>query len=346
MGLQKQFKEFHDNIKISDSKLKQLTEKRDILLGKLKDSKDMDITFEKLDQGSYSMDLGVEPLGKEYDIDVALRFNINKDDIKPVDLKEKIYNILKNHTKEGAEIRKPCVTVYYTQDKEIAYHVDLVSYTYEDKDDKESQLHLARGKKTSPEEEKIWEKSDPKGLTDMITGKFEDKDVREQYRRVIKYLKRWKNYKFSSDGNAEPPSIGITLLAWKHFEPQEYDAVENKYVFNDFKALKLLVEDMLTEFKLVEYSSEKDRWLYKIELDLPVEPKTNVFYKMSLNYMTDFKEKLEKLKDCLDKVEKETDEVKQCELLAKQFGDDFPVPKAEAVSSKQSRSIVSTSQSA
>ncbi len=63
-----------------------------------------------------------------------------------MDLKEKIRDLLKNHTEYGAKIKKPCVTVTYKKDGEAAYHVDLVTYVYEDKDDSDSQLYLARGK--------------------------------------------------------------------------------------------------------------------------------------------------------------------------------------------------------
>ena len=54
--------------------------------------------------------------------------------------------MLKNHTEYGTKIKKPCVTVTYKKDGEAAYHVDLVTYVYEDKDDSDSQLYLARGK--------------------------------------------------------------------------------------------------------------------------------------------------------------------------------------------------------
>ena len=57
---------------------------------------------------------GVEPLDKEYDIDVGLRFKANKDEYeKATELKNKICNILKNHTEYGAKVKKPCVTVTY-----------------------------------------------------------------------------------------------------------------------------------------------------------------------------------------------------------------------------------------
>lgn len=89
---------------------------------------------------------GVELLDDDYDIDVGLRFNVNKGDYKPLELKEKIHDILKNHTEYGADIRQHCVTVKYKKDGELAYHIDLVIYAYEDKDDKDSQLYLVISK--------------------------------------------------------------------------------------------------------------------------------------------------------------------------------------------------------
>ena len=44
--------------------------------------------FDEYNQGSYGMYLGVEPTDdREYDIDVGLRFNVNKSDYEPMDIK-------------------------------------------------------------------------------------------------------------------------------------------------------------------------------------------------------------------------------------------------------------------
>ena len=81
--------------------------------------------------------------------------------------------------------------------------------------------------------------SDPKGLVDYINDKYEaDSEERAQYRRVIRYMKRWKNLKFNSSGNAEPPSIGITLIAADKFEVyRTYDYMEKKRKYNDLEPL-------------------------------------------------------------------------------------------------------------
>lgn len=349
MSLQKYFKDFNNKIKMDYNEKAELASKRDILLKKLRNSGKLP-AFTELNQGSYSIYTGVEPLDKEYDIDVGLRFQVNKDDYeKPTELKNKINDILKNHTEYGAEVKKPCITVKYKKDGEIAYHVDLVVYTYEDKNDTESQLYLARGKDSKPDE-MCWEKSDPKGLVDYINGKFDD-DVedRNQYRRVIRYMKRWKNLKFSSSGNAEPPSIGITLIAADKFEvSKSYDYLEEKWNYSDLDAIIGFAKKIQSLFTFKEIS-DNGRLLYRIKYSLPsslnFEADTDVFKKMSDIYMTDFKDKIDKLVNDLEAVKEEADEVEQCKLLSKIFGDDFNVPDKKEASKKQTNCIPPSSSS-
>ncbi len=335
MGLQKYFEDFNKKIQTDYDERSELAEKRDILLKKLREDKDLP-NFNELNQGSYAMFTGVEPLDKDYDIDVGLRFNVNKDEYKPLELKEKVYDILQNHTEYGAEIKQPCVTVKYKKDGELAYHIDLVVYTYEDKDDTDSKLYLARGKKYSSEENKYWEEADPKTLTETIVNKYSDSGDRDQYRRIIRYMKRWKNLKFSSDGNGEPPGIGITLLAYEKFSPSKtYDYLEEKYNFNDLDAVINFAEQIKNTFSPKQYSLERAEWLYKIETNLPVTPWTNVFSKMSDIQVTEFKKKIDKLVDNLYEASKESDIVEQCTKLSTIFGEDFPIPAKENESKVQ-----------
>lgn len=348
MGLQKYFKDFNDAIKMDYTEKAELASKRDILLKKLRDSEELP-SFTELNQGSYIMYTGIEPLDKEYDIDVGLRFKVNKKEYEPTVLKNKIYDILQNHTDYGAKIKKPCVTVTYKKDGEIAYHVDLVVYTYEDKDNFDSQMYLARGKDSKPEEI-CWEKSDPKGLVDFINNKFETntKD-KEQYRRIIRFLKRWKNLKFSSSGNAEPPSIGITLIAAEKFEPsKQYDYLEEKWKYDDLEALIKFAKNIQNQFSYVGIS-DTGRYLYRIKCFLPYDLKfelnTDVFSKMSDIYMTNFKDKIDNLVIDLEAVKDEPDEVEQCALLNKIFGDDFKVPEKDVASKKQMNYIPSSTTS-
>lgn len=79
--LQTAFKQFHDTIKLSDmDENATLREKRDILLDKLKDKISEDAaSYTYFNQGSYAMHTGISPDDGDYDIDVGLRFDIDKD---------------------------------------------------------------------------------------------------------------------------------------------------------------------------------------------------------------------------------------------------------------------------
>lgn len=37
--------------------------------------------------------------------------------------------------------------------------------------------------------------------------------------RIIRYLKRWKDFQFSEKGNARPPGIALTMTAYQLFQP-------------------------------------------------------------------------------------------------------------------------------
>ena len=337
MSIQSEFIDFHNRIKLDYDVKAELAEKRDILLGILRNSGKLP-GFEEYNQGSYGMYLGVEPIsGREYDIDVGLRFNADKDDYEPMDIKNIIADVLKDHTEYGTTVKKPCVTVTYKKDGEAAYHVDLVTYLYEDHTDKDSQLYLARGKESMPEEI-YWEKSDPVGLVDYINNKVDKGNPRDQFRRTIRYIKRWKNRRFNSAGHAEPASIGITLIVADNFVESSGD---------DLSALLSAVKSIQNLFQTVKY--EDGRWLYRIKYPMPYslnfENDTDAFEKMTDIQMTDFKEKLEKLVRDLEAVQNEPDEVEQCRKLQKIFGDDFHVPEAKNVSKAQHNYIPSSSAS-
>ena len=282
MSIQSEFIDFHNRIKLDYDVKAELAEKRDILLGILRNSGKLP-GFEEYNQGSYGMYLGVEPIdGREYDIDVGLRFNADKDDYEPMDIKNIIADVLKNLTDYGTTVKKPCVTVTYKKDGEAAYHVDLVTYLYEDHTDKDSQLYLARGKESMPEEI-YWEKSDPVGLVDYINNKVNKGNARDQFRRTIRYIKRWKNRRFNSAGHAEPASIGITLIVADNFVESSGD---------DLSALLSAVKSIQNLFQTVKY--EDGRWLYRIKYPMPYslnfENDTDAFEKMTDIQMTDFKE--------------------------------------------------------
>ncbi|RBP42821.1 nucleotidyltransferase domain-containing protein [Garciella nitratireducens] len=338
MSIQSEFKNFNDRIRLDYKTNSELASKRDILLEILEKDENLP-SFKKLDQGSYAMYTGVKPGDdREYDIDVGLRFNVSKSDYNPMDLKKDIEELLKDHTDYGAKIKKSCVTVTYKKDGEPSYHVDLVVYVYEDKEDKDSQIYIAKGINSDKDSQK-WEMADPKGLVDYINDGVERGEQRDQFRRVLRYIKRWKHRRFAVQGHCEPPSIGLNLIALDNFIYYEED---------DFNALTHIVDSIVNKFVFEGFDKDGDS-LYRIKLPLPMELAfefdSDVFGKMTDRQMTDFKEKAEKLQSDLNDVESETDEHEKYKKLQKIFGEDFEVPEEEKTAKKQYNYIPSSSSS-
>jgi hypothetical protein len=348
--IQKHFEDFHNNIKLDDEN-DILREKRDILINKLRNrlsdifgEKDLTPpTFSHFTKGGYAMGLGVAPLNGDYDIDIGLEFDIIKDDYpNPLQVKQWVFDALFGHT-DNVYIKKPCVTVQYHLNNEPCYHVDFAVYGHDNF--QIDNIYLARGKPTSQSEEKYWQQDDPKGLMKIIRERFSDEDERSQFRRCIRYMKRWKDYKFSPQGHAAPVGIGLTMSALKWFYPSRIliDPFQNKYKFQDLLALRALVAEMISHFILIRHDGELAE---RLIIEVPVQPFSDLFEKMSNVQMADFKDKLKSLQNALDESYKEADPVNACYKLVKQFGNDFPVPEVRETAQVRGPAIISSGDSA
>ena len=206
-NVQTYFNKFNDTIRRSYGENSILREKRDLLLSDLRDglrryaqNHNVEIPrFEHFNQGSYAIGTGVEPLpGEDYDIDVGLIFHLSKDRYSSVQVKQWVYEAL--HTgNRTVEYKRPCVRVQYHRGGRELYHVDLAIYA-ENPSNWDNRIYLAKGFLGSKPENQIWEVAEPKKLIDTFQQKFQDQGNREQLRRVIRFLKRWKDVKFRAGG--------------------------------------------------------------------------------------------------------------------------------------------------
>lgn len=321
-AVQKQFDEFHSSIKFDeDDEKANLREKRDTLINALKLKLADDVpSFEYFNQGSYSMHTGVVPLDGDYDIDVGLIFDCNRDKYPdPVELKKKVRDAIDTHNRT-VKIRRPCVTVNYIKNGSSEYHVDLVVYVKRD----DGKLDLAKGKENSQVDMRVWESSDPKELTETICSAFSEANDRQQFRRCIRYIKRWRAIQFSSGA---PLSIALTVAAYKWFDPHK--TVSGNYL--DLLAMQDWVNSMLGQFS--SYWTD-DGWQDRLKVELPVEPYSDLMGWMTKAQMDTFKLRLESLRDALSDAYDEELPEDACKLLTKQFGSDFKVPeKAETAKS-------------
>ena len=335
-AVQRQFEDFHQAICFDeDDEKATLREKRDIIVKALKDNLGDDVpSFVNFNQGSYSMHTGVVPLDGNFDIDVGLIFDCDQSKYPdPVALKKKVRDAV-NSNFRTVLIRRPCVTVNYISGGEVAYHVDLAIYSR----DANGTLYLAKGKENSAAEHRIWEISDPKELTKRVCGAFSSSDELAQYRRCIRYLKRWRQWQFT--GSGAPLSIALTVAALNWFKPNF--STSGKPV--DLLAILNWVEAILGEFTY-EYSHD-DSVHQRLKVLLPVAPYSDLLAKRTAAQMKTFKEKLESLRDALrDAYNKELPE-DACKRLKKQFGDDFKVPEKSETAKAVTAAVISTGNSA
>jgi hypothetical protein len=346
-SVQKQFEAFHDTIKLKQFAENQtLRERRDIIRDKLEERLPEVFeqhgeecpTFYFRDQGSYEMRTGTKPLDGDYDIDQGLYFEVSMTSYPdPVVLKERVYEALVGHTKD-VQIRRSCVTVFYQCDGESIYHVDLAVYS-SGLQNADGKSRLAKGRENSGEAFRIWEVSSPQTLADTIWARFDGND-RRQFRRIVRYLKRWRDENFPKGGNAAPLGIGLTIATYDHLQPTYTDVVAGKA--DDLTALRKLVRAILGRFISV-WDSNEQQWVRRLNVTLPVEPWNDLFEQMTNHQMATFEDKLKTLQEALDAAANEIAPEEACKKLQKVFGDDFPIPEKTETAKRHLPAIVSSS---
>lgn len=334
MNLQSNFTSFHDAIELDYDENSLLREYRDQVIIGLKEHLNLDTTFSTFAQGSYAVFTGIKALDDsfEFDIDIALAVVGSREDYGVKALKKQVRDALKETFPDASvDIKNPCVTVSFS-DNEAKIHVDVAVYLEEN-----GKLYLGRGKEFSLQENTNWEVADPKGLTDKIKTHFADANDRLQFRRCVRYLKRWKDNKFNQE--YRPTGIGITIKAMELMVvSKKTDLFANKSTYNDLEALHGLVSSMINDFK-DKYDSKEEAFYERLEAYLPVEPYTDTFCKMTGNQMKDLKQKLINFREDLKFAMDTTDEHEATKKLNKQFGNDFLVTDEEAVTESQTKNV-------
>ncbi len=317
MDYQKYFNKFHEQIKLSNENKYLITSreaiKKSLKAGLEKVLKHKGISIPTFfDQGSYAMGTGIKPTTGEvtFDIDEGVIFDIRESDYSdPTVVKKWVAEALSDQTKMGSSIKEPCVRVVYSENDEEKYHVDLAIYC-RIASEIDSPLRLARGKEFSADENKYWDPSDPITLKNLINNKFSGESS-YQFKRIIRYLKRWKDVQFSSNGNSKPSGISLTVLAYLHFQPS-FDMDGNP---QDIFALQGMLSRALNG---ISHST-------RMQVLLPTTPYNDLLSRMSDLQYQNFYEKLLRLSSDIDYAIEKKDEAVILSTLASQFGDDFPI---------------------
>lgn len=329
MSIQSKFLKFHDAIKLGRKDLEYTNArlKDDSITESIKARFRLDgyPVIEDFIQGSLATSTGIREKGQDFDIDRAIVIEASTAPENPITPKLAVLEVLETRGFKNAKIKKPCVTAdYKTED----LHIDIPVYRqYEN-----GQYELAVGKRLSDENNREWAMSAPRELIDWV--KNYDKEVayasakHDQFRRTVRYLKRWRNYKFADDIRRKIFSIGITVMVKECF----VSSVDNEGFADDLTALKSTVSAIQAS---PWYFTSLGEGKYKVEVSLPVGNRRDIFHGSSVVTGTQFKNKLAALLKTLESVASEENESKQCDILRSEFGEDFP----EDTSSLSSKSL-------
>lgn len=304
VNIQKQLERFHKNIKVESSELR---EKRNIIVDKIKKS-----LFENnrpvpslLNQGSYIYGVGIKPVsGEDYDIDVGLDFNIKSSDYNAEEVRKWVYNAIKEHTDE-VQNKGPCIRVMY----QLGYHVDLVCYARYKNDDLTENFQLAHKNGS-------WIASDPKKIKDYIQKAREifkgtkDSSGSDQLQRVVRYFKRWNDLAITGESDDKP--IGLAILLY---------------------CIEVLHFSFTDDLQALIYISEMAKKSDRISAYKP-DTQEDVFSKISYSGMKKLISRFQVLYDALVKAHNSHNLQDACEIMRKQFGDDFPL-ESGSINSKR-----------
>ncbi len=307
---QSRFLRFHDAIKLLNTdENATLREKRDAVLKRMRER---GLTFTQFNQGSYAMGTGVVPVQADFDIDVGVVFTGDTRPADPLTAKTWVYDGVFGHT-PNVEWCRHCVRVQYVKAGEPTYHVDLPVYW---KDRSTGALSLAVGKQHSGAGYKQWQDSDPQGLVERVSSHLSGED-RMQFRRVIRYLKRWKDVHFPVMGNAAPVGIGITIAALTWFSAAKDWGATTAAGYDDLQATLDLVNRMRAGFTNTFHEGE---YAYRLSQRLPVQPFNDVFQRMTNQQMKEFRERLDTLSTRLETAKR----AGNADELVRAFGASFP----------------------
>jgi hypothetical protein len=294
------FRRFHETIQLKrHGESAELIQKSDRILTRLREN--LPFSFRPFFQGSYVMGTGVKPLNGDYDIDIGIEFDLDPRQNDPVKLKELVYRAVSEHTTK-VDWRNPCITVYYQEAREVIYHVDLAILA---RDPASGTLYLARGKQNALPEQRKWQADDRKGFMADLERRFSGEDA-GQFCRVIRYLKRWKDVHFPSEGRAAPTGLALTVAAYHWFRPAKTGYHDATY--DDLAATTALVRAMHQSFGS------------RLSLRFPRAPQDDVFARMNEQQMKEFRERLDKLLGWLDEAER----TQSVAPLQRAFGQHFP----------------------
>lgn len=319
MTIQTQFRIFNDKIRLksTDARLKLARQKRDSIdkeiKGKFKEKDWGEVTT--FLQGSYATDMAIVPIDEDYDVDVAVLMPKEDSPDSPVAPKNEILKVLEARGLSNAKIKRPCVTAQYMVNGKPKFHIDYPVYRV----DSLANHEIAWGKPSSDAKDKKWSSGDPKGLVEWSKHSNLQDDARAQYRCLVRYLKRWRDLRFSQS-EVKPFSIGLTIMVRECF----VESFSTDGDSDDLEALIRTIENILNRGYFRPLGEDK----YDVVVDLPTSPYVDVFKDKGSGMGTRLRNRLIQLKNRLLRAQEKSTVKAASNILAEShvFGFDFPIP--------------------
>jgi len=276
-------------------------------------------------QGSFNVNTAINSIEGDFDIDRAIVIDADTAPEDPLNPKKLILDILTKRNFKDPRIKKPCVTADYLSTN---LHIDYIVYQRTG-----GSYSLAVGKLGSSSENKEWSPSDPKGLSEWVNScdNYGESQLnkRKQFKRLVRYIKRWRDVNFAEEVRKKIFSIGLTVMIKEQYQPKYHDSV----ITDDLSILKTVIDKILTaNYFKKEFFPEG----YRVSVNLPKTPCRDIFqHKVAggssesgsdLNVGNQLRNKLVTLQSKLQNALDETDEIKQCTILNEVFGSDFKIP--------------------
>lgn len=297
------FERFHERIRHKQfGERDLLRERRETLQARLKEALNPKLRPRLFHQGSYALQTGIKPLSGEFDMDLGVVLSCRRSTFSsPIEAKQGLRDVLRQGSRR-IRVRRSCVTVEYT-DKDFGdYHVDLAVYVQEP----DGRCYLAKGKEHSKPEYVEWEPASPEELTRLLNSKFQGSDL-AQFRRCIKYLKRWKHVNFTTKA---PYSIALSVAAYHWFQPAMTGLWSD--VPDDLAALHTTTQNILQ-------AVERGR----LRVLLPTAQDTDLMARMTGAQMHAFLERLSQLNQALGRARADADTQAVLEALEAHLGAEF-----------------------
>ena len=213
MNKPKSFEKFNSTIKLNDSKINELKKNRIALRNKI-------TSYFKANrweipkfysQGSFPLNTNLNPIEEgAYDLDDGLYFICPESSREePTMYHNRIRTAVEDHASK-IEDKSTCVRVFYAD----GHHIDLPSYWIEKNGNTPQLAHASKG----------YIESDPKAFNEWVKRKFSESDSNGQLRRMIRYLKAWKDHQENENGSLKLPSgFILTILACRCYSKHDRD---------------------------------------------------------------------------------------------------------------------------